>query len=378
MTTLTIVAEGLWPSASIDLSDHIHDVSRSLVATTPKNCQVELILPKGLNAEISFYESFCPQASVILLPRDRAATARSWSVGITGGAHEGLVHAPSMLAPLRRHDGVNDGVQTTVSISDTTPWTHPDSCSPGLSLWFKGMIKRALKHADAVVVPSHTVAENLSQYANFGDRVRVIGESAPTRVVNASTSDKNPITPDLPVDYIVAYGNLGSASDLSTIVRALTRPELAELSLVVVSDSAIDTTKFTALLEQHTVDQTRVRLLQSSPGEQVRTAFSGAKAYVSPGTSDRYDSQILTAFSLGTPVIHSSSALHTELADGAGVAVDATLNSDDYVDAYATEIARVVGDSTVRDRLSTLGTDRAKAFTWRETGERIWQLHAEL
>jgi hypothetical protein len=38
----------------------------------------------------------------------------------------------------------------------------------------------------------------------------------------------------------------------------------------------------------------------------------------------------------------------------------------------------VLGDTKLAERLRIFGSDRAKAFTWRDTAERVWQLHADL
>ncbi len=378
MTTLTVIADGVWPSESSDLDDYVRDVTRSIVATAPRNCEVEAFLPRDREDNLSYFQSACPQASITRANRVRSALVRSWSLGMTSKAGLGLSHAPSLFAPLRSHDGVNDGIQTTVTIHDTTVWTHPQSYQHKSVTWFKSMARRALKHADAVVVPSHTVAENLSLYANFGDRVRVIGRSAPTAVVNASTAANSPISPPLPHNYVVAQGNLSEVSGLVPLVQALSRPELSGISLVIVSDSHIDPRSIETILASLKIETSRVRILDKPHGNYTRTAFAGALAYVSPGKTDAFDASMLTAFSLETPVIHASSSLLNELSGGSGVSIDSSLDGDNYVDALADAIAQISDDSALHNRLVTLGTDRIKAFAWRETGDRIWQLHAEL
>jgi hypothetical protein len=38
----------------------------------------------------------------------------------------------------------------------------------------------------------------------------------------------------------------------------------------------------------------------------------------------------------------------------------------------------VLDDGALRERLSVLASDRARAFSWRDSAERVWQLHADL
>jgi hypothetical protein len=41
-------------------------------------------------------------------------------------------------------------------------------------------------------------------------------------------------------------------------------------------------------------------------------------------------------------------------------------------------INRVLGDSVLRNCMSIFGGDRARAFSWRDSAERVRQLHADL
>ncbi|MFC4222923.1 glycosyltransferase [Lysinibacter cavernae] len=383
MTTLTVIAEGRVPSASGEQHDYIRDLTRSIVATAPRNCEVETFLTSSASTEREYFERSCPGASINMVSRDYQNLMRSWSLGLTGSAHEGLVHSPTLFAPLRRHDVVNDGVQTTVTIHDTTAWTHPDEVGAAAALWSKTMAKRAYKYADAIVVPSHAVAENLSNYIDFGDRVRVITSGTPTSVLSASSSDDRPISPEISVPYVIVEGSLSVSDDVEAVIAAFSasgNAELDETHLVVVSSAGIGAEPFSAMLAKYSLDASRVRLFSQPSGNERRSIYSGAAALVVPWRSDRFASSLLTAFSLGLPVVHADTPVLNEIAGDAGIVVSTT-ETDDHearADAYRESLQNVLADDQARSRLSTLGQDRSKAFSWRETGERIWQLHAEL
>jgi hypothetical protein len=92
-----------------------------------------------------------------------------------------MIHSPSLLAPLARHDRLNDvGEQTVVTISDAFAWTHPESMPSRKAAWTIAMAKRAHRHADAVVVPTHATADRLAEFIDFGDRIRIIGGAPST------------------------------------------------------------------------------------------------------------------------------------------------------------------------------------------------------
>ncbi|WP_271727570.1 hypothetical protein, partial [Bacillus licheniformis] len=69
-----------------------------------------------------------------------------------------MIHGTGLFAPLRKHDR-RAGDQTVVTIHDVLAWTNPEAMSSTAVAWQKGMLKRARKHADAVVVPTHALAD---------------------------------------------------------------------------------------------------------------------------------------------------------------------------------------------------------------------------
>ena len=74
---------------------------------------------------------------------------------------------------------------------------------------------------------------------------------------------------------------------------------------------------------------------------------------------------------LGVPVVHRTEPDAVELVADAGLAVEGWETLTDAVHSVLT-------DNALASRLSTLGRDRAGVFSWRDTAEKIWQLHADL
>jgi len=81
-------------------------------------------------------------------------------------------------------------------------------------------------------------------------------------------------------------------------------------------------------------------------------------------------------FASGSPAVHVSTPGLTEQSAGSSVGVD--IDADDAVALMAEAVGAVLGDLPLAERLRTAGLDRARAFTWRDTAEKVWQLHADL
>ena len=53
-------------------------------------------------------------------------------------------------------------------------------------------------------------------------------------------------------------------------------------------------------------------------------------------------------------------------------------DDEGYPERLADGINSVLDDPALAERLAYMGSDRAKAFSWRSSAEKVWQLHADL
>jgi glycosyltransferase involved in cell wall biosynthesis len=121
----------------------------------------------------------------------------------------------------------------------------------------------------------------------------------------------------------------------------------------------------------------RVIALPALGDDDRAVAIAHATAFVYPTLVSGFGTPMLEAFRFGIPVIHSDAAALVEVAGDAGFSVPST-NRDAYPGLLAEAIENVLDDDSLRRRLSVLGADREKLFTWRTPAEGIWQLQADL
>ncbi len=86
----------------------------------------------------------------------RRELAGALQLGVGTGIGGGMIHSPTLFAPLVRHDRVHDNDQTVVTVWDLRPWEAPEELPRTAVSWQRAMLKRAVKHADAVVAPDAT------------------------------------------------------------------------------------------------------------------------------------------------------------------------------------------------------------------------------
>lgn len=332
------------------------DLAAGLVATAPSGCEVEAIVPSGADLSIEGI------AEVRRLGFGRRELAASWQLGLVAGVGGGLIHSASLLAPLVRHDKVHDHDQTTVTLWDLRAWEAPDSLSKASVAWHRGMLRRAVKHADAVVVPSHAMAERLSEIAALGERVRVIPGAPPEGFVVPIDAPARREALSLPRGYVVLSGEAGSlgtgfrgalAAGLDAVV--VDAPEGAEPALVEIASAAG--------LPEH-----RAHVRAALPPEDRAALLAGASAFVATGVLTSWPWRVVEAMRLGVPVVAADSGMHRDVIVEGGMVVSTA------------EIAEAVADAVGASarRLSVLGADRSRAFSWIGSAERVWGLHADL
>ncbi|MGQ9584455.1 MAG: glycosyltransferase family 4 protein [Anaerolineae bacterium] len=110
----------------------------------------------------------------------------------------------------------------------------------------------------------------------------------------------------------------------------------------------------------------RVRFLGYVPDEDLPSLYRGALAFVFPSLYEGFGLPIVEAMACGTPVVCSATSACGEVAGDAGLLVDPL-----DVDAIAQALVRVGSDRTLRESLTLLGLERARAFSWERAARQV-------
>ena len=381
MTTLRVVVDELIGDAPGGARRYTEELTRQLISTAPTGCQVEGIVPNVPDEILDDLRMRLPGiAAITKLPMGRRELVMAWQSGLKLGGVSGMVHAPSLLAPLRKHDRVNEGDQIAVTIHDVLPWLHPESLGSANALWHKAMAKRARKHADAIVVPTHAIADQLGEFIDFGDRVRVIGGAPATTLRLPADADERAKRLGLPERYALTLGSIMPRKGIAPLIRAVALPDAQDIPLIIAGPDRFGDGSATGVAAAAGLPEDRVRALGHLDDADLAVALDRATVFVFPSLAEGFGLPIVEAFKFGLPVIHSDDPALVEVAAGAGLVVERPHTPDDpaYSERLAAAIGLVLNDDELRTRLGILAADRARAFSWRDSAERVWQLHADL
>ncbi|MDQ0645021.1 glycosyltransferase [Microbacterium murale] len=332
------------------------DLARGLIATTPSGCTVEAIVPAGGVADL------VGLSGTRVLPLARRELAGSWQLGIVPGVGRGLIHAPTLMAPLVKHDRVHDDDQVAVTVWDLHAWEAPELLSKGAVAWQRGMLRRAARHADVVVVPSHSMAEKIGSFAKLGDRVRVIAGASPEGFVVPADASERRAALSLPDRYIVLTG---SAESLELGFRAAAA---ADVDAVVVDAADGTEPRLAEIASAVGLPERRAHIRGKLAPDDRAALSAGAEALVATSALSAWPWRAMEAMSLSVPVVSIDSGVHRDVIAEGGALVSPAELSDALADAVGAGSAR----------LRVLAGDRARAFSWASSAERVWALHADL
>lgn len=345
------------------LAEVSREITRALVRAAPSGCEVAAIVPSP-GAELDDIPGL---ADIVTAPLARRELIATWQLGIAPGIGGGMVHSPTLVAPLVRHDRVHDHDQIVVTIWDLTPWQRPETLSRTSLLWHKAMLKRVVRHADTVVVPTHAHAERLRELANLGGRVRVIPGAAPDRFAAPSDEVGRRRALSLPEGAIVLSATTEDGMDaaLAAFARA------AGDRFLVVLDAPDGSEQ--SLRERATaagIAETRLHVRGGLSSADRAAVLGAAAALLAPSMRTDCPWRVLDALAIGLPVVAANSDVHRE------VLLDSGVLSEPDADALADGLTRVLGGEG--GRIAVLAADRGRAFSWDSAAEQVWHLHAEL
>ncbi|GAA3653327.1 glycosyltransferase [Microbacterium marinilacus] len=355
---LRVVLDQLVSATHPDLAMASRSLATALAEAPPDGCSVEAIAPAGTLPPLPGV------AEGRRLPLGRRETAAAWQLGVVTGVGGGMIHSPTLLAPLVRHDRAGHD-QTVVTLWDLRAWEAPDELPRAVAAGERALLRRAARHADAVVVPTHAMADRLAQHARLGERVRVIAGAPPAGFVVPTDADARRRDLDLPPAFVLLAGGTAASDGLAAGLRAVAPTGLDVVVIDVPEDEA---ERVAALAAASGVAAQRVHARSGLDHGDRAAVLERAAAFVAPSSRGAWPWRVVEAMASGAPVVALDSDVHREVVLDGGLVVP----EEGLEDA----VAEAIGGAA--ERLRVLALDRARAFSWAGAAARVWQVHADL
>jgi len=299
-------------------------------------------------------------------PLPRPVLARAWGLGLALPERQ-LTYSPSLFSPLGPRGN------HIVTIHDTIPWTHPETLTRRGAVWHRANGERAARFADIIVVPTAAVAEHLSDFLSFGDRIRVIGGAPSTDLAIPADAPARRAALKIPDNFVAFVGTLEPRKGLEQLITALAA--VNNLSLVVIGPRGWGGVKVATLVERSGIAPSRVHALGRLDDADLAAVLSASRALVVPSIDEGFGLPVLEAMSLGVPVIHSTAAALVEVAGGAALPVN--VHGPGGTMALAEALTGLSDDELRRDLISR-GHAQSALFSWDASAAKLAAIIDEL
>ncbi len=273
-----------------------------------------------------------------------------------------VFHSPHHTMPVARL-----GWRTVVTVHDVTFRLLPRRYTAARRLYMHVATTLAERLADAVIVPTRSVAADfLRLYGSPQERVFVVPEAAPPTM--RPIADRELLAEArrrlrLPERFVLSVGTLEPGKNRATLLRALAQLRRWGLphALVIAGQRGWGDTMPERLAAALGVSD-RVCCLGYVADADLPLLYNLAEAFVFPSWREGFGLPPLEAMACGTPVVASDRPAMPEVL---GEAALYTPPAD--VQAVAAALARVLTDATLREELRSRGLAQAARYSWART-----------
>ena len=281
-----------------------------------------------------------------------------------------LYHSPDFtLPPLRRARGV-------VTVHDLSFLRLPQCADPGLRSYLEKSVPRAVAKAQRVMADSESTRRDLIALLGVPpEKITVAPPGIEPRfrpVLDTVKLAEVRARCKLPEWFILSVSTLEPRKNFGRLIAAyaqMRRQTGLPHELVIAGrpgwlyEDIYEQARREGLGEQ-------VHFLGFTADEDLPALYTLADLFAFPSLYEGFGIPPLEAMACGTPVVTSDNSSLPEVVGSAGLLVDAN-----DVDGIADALARVLGNATLRVRLSDLGRAQAARFTWGTTAEKMLEAY---
>ena len=277
---------------------------------------------------------------------------RMWHAlrGRTAPVDADVIHAPSLAIPPHR------GRPLAVTVHDLVFLTRPETLTRrGRTFHMKGF-ELALREADAIITPTSSVAEHLTDLGVAPERVALVphGIAAPLPSPGQMAERLSLTEMGVGSDFILFVGTVEPRKGLPTLLEAFDQVRVKHpgLALVIAGPPGWGDTA--------DLDRPGVLRLGKVSEPNLATLYRQARALVSLSLEEGFGFPVLEAQSYGCPTLASAIPVHLEVAGPAAILVPPR-QPDAAASALLTLLEEPSADNAARRRA---GIAHAATFTW--------------
>jgi len=275
-----------------------------------------------------------------------------------------VYHATFVPAPFQ-------SAKSVFTMHDVSPFTHPHFYPVNIRRRLAPLIQRGLRSAEVIICVSENCRQTTQELFGIDSKRLVVvphgvsGDFKPLDKSAAAQRVKEKFNIDQP--YILYVGKLEARKNISRLLRAYQQfRDETKLphKLVLAGRRFWDLDDIDSTISKLGIRNDIIELGYVPDGE-LAPLYSAAEVFVFPSLWEGFGFPIVEAMKCGTPVITSNVSCLPEVAGDA-----AELIHPESTEEIAAAMAKVLGNSHLREAMVRKGLVQAARFTWQETARK--------
>jgi glycosyltransferase involved in cell wall biosynthesis len=238
-----------------------------------------------------------------------------------------------------------------------------DYSTPEFRLRFTRLAKEAAARSDLIITVSQFTADQVNGLLKVPPSgIRVVHHGVRRLAPEETKREK----------IILHVGAIQQRKNIKRLVEAFEISAPLPWRLVLAGSAGFGAGEILSRIDQSAA-QSRIDVLGFVDDSQLGELYGRASIFVFPSLDEGFGMPVLDAMAAGVPVICSNAAAMPEVVGDAAMMVD-----PHSTESIAGALERVIIDEAVRERLRSLGKNRASRFSWEKAVEETWGVYQEL
>lgn len=232
----------------------------------------------------------------------------------------------------------------------------------------QGVTRQAVKKAQKIIAVSSFTKNNLKKFYSLSDKkIKVIYEGVEPIFKPQSAIKVKQVREkyNLSADYFLFVGSLKKSKNLPRLLTAFAqffKATQADYQLALAGSNYWPDERIAEVMAQYGLEK-KVKILGFVSEADLPALYSGAIAFVSPSLYEGFGLTLLEAMACGCPVVAGNQGAEEEVVGKAGILVDPKNTT-----AISQALTKMTSPK-LRKKLSQLGLNQAKKFTWTKTAQ---------